>query len=115
MYVREYEAYRNKEEIIYEYKLCRKNGVWQTKLYNSLLGGASVEGKVLAVDGERVKLHLNIDENQSEEEAFCFRYAPPTTNIMNAMPRIGENVRLYFPSEGNDEPIITGCVRNILE
>ncbi|WP_252243918.1 MULTISPECIES: hypothetical protein [unclassified Clostridium] len=106
-----YEAYRNKEEIIYKYKLCRKNGVWQTKLYNSLLSGASVDGKVLAVKEELVKIHLNIDENQSEEEAFLFRYAPPSANIMYAMPSIGESVRLYFPSAGNDEPIITGCVR----
>ncbi|WP_252255052.1 hypothetical protein [Clostridium sp. ZBS12] len=111
MYVREYEAYRNKEEIIYKYKLCRKNGVWQTKLYNLLLSGASIEGKILAVKEELVKIHLNIDENQSEEEAFWFRYAPQTTNIMYAMPRIGESVRLYFPSEGNEEPIVTGCVR----
>ncbi len=47
----------------------------------------------------------------NEEEAFWFRYAPQTTNIMYAMPRIWESVRLYFPSAGNDEPIITGCVR----
>ncbi|NFT08784.1 late control protein D, partial [Clostridium botulinum] len=111
LYVREYEAYRNKEEIIYKDKLCRKNGVWQTKLYNSLLNGASIEGKVLAVKEELIKIHLNIDENQSEGEAFWFRYAPPSANIMYAMPSIGESVRLYFPSAGNDEPIITGCVR----
>ncbi len=30
---------------------------------------------------------------------------------MYAMPRIGESVRLYFPSEGNEEPIVIGCVR----
>ncbi|WP_286674324.1 MULTISPECIES: hypothetical protein [unclassified Clostridium] len=35
--------------------------------------GASIEGKVLAVKEELVKIHLNIDENQSEEEAFWFR------------------------------------------
>ncbi len=111
LYVREYEAYRNKEEITYEYKLCRKNGVWQTKLYNLLLSGASLEGKVLGIEGEKVKLHLNIDENQNEGEAFWFRYAPPSVNIMYAMPSIGESVRLYFPSAGNEEPIVTGCVR----
>ncbi|NFN18866.1 hypothetical protein FDB52_12230 [Clostridium botulinum] len=30
---------------------------------------------------------------------------------MYAMPSIGESVRLYFPNEGNKEPIITGCKR----
>lgn len=40
---------------------------------------------------------LDIEENQSEEEAYWVTYAPPTTNIMYAMPNIGESVRLYFP------------------
>ncbi|WP_353847554.1 phage baseplate assembly protein V, partial [Clostridium sp. CMCC3677] len=111
MGTKDYEACKYQDETIYKYKLCRKNGVWQTKLYNSLLGGASIEGKVLAVKEELIKIHLNIDENQSEGEAFWFRYAPPSANIMYAMPSIGESVRLYFPSAGNDEPIITGCVR----
>jgi len=29
LYVREYEAYSYKQEIFYEYKLSRKNGLWQ--------------------------------------------------------------------------------------
>lgn len=55
LYVNQYSAYKIKDEIIYKYRLCRKNGIWQTKLYNSLIGGSSIEG-------EKVKLHLNIDE-----------------------------------------------------
>ncbi len=30
---------------------------------------------------------------------------------MYAMPRINESVRLCFLGEGNEEPIVTGCVR----
>ncbi|MEQ3340935.1 late control protein D, partial [Clostridium butyricum] len=63
------------DEVIYKYRLCRKNGVWQTKLYNSLICGASLEGKVLDVQGEQVKLKLNIDEGQEESEASWFTYA----------------------------------------
>ncbi|WP_252212409.1 hypothetical protein [Clostridium sp. CMCC3677] len=89
VYVSDYKASKYQDEIIYKYKLRRKNGVWQTKIYNSLLCGASLERKVLAVKEELIKFHLNIDENQNEEEAFWFRYAPPSVNIMYAMPRIG--------------------------
>ncbi|WP_252243956.1 MULTISPECIES: hypothetical protein [unclassified Clostridium] len=39
-----------------------------------------------------------------------FKYAPPTGNIMYAMPIVGESVMLYFPNR-YDEPIVTGCVR----
>ncbi|BCZ45501.1 hypothetical protein psyc5s11_15680 [Clostridium gelidum] len=83
----------------------------QTKIYNSLIGGASLEGKVLAVEGEKVKLHLSIDENQNEDEATWFPYAPPTGNIMYSMPVVGTSARLYFSNESSEEPIITGCVR----
>ncbi|WP_353846053.1 hypothetical protein [Clostridium sp. ZBS15] len=30
---------------------------------------------------------------------------------MYAIPSIGESVRLYFPGEDNEEPIVTGCKR----
>jgi len=111
LYVREYEAYKDKEEIFYKYKLCRKNGVWQSIIYNELLKGATIEGTVLAVQEEVVKLHLDIDENQNEAEAFCFPFLPPSVNIMYSMPLVGESARLYFPNESSEDPIVTGCVR----
>ncbi|WP_252249310.1 hypothetical protein [Clostridium sp. VAP23] len=109
-YVNRYYGQMHNRELIYKYRLCRKNGIWQEKIYNEKLNGISIEGKVLAVDGERVKLHLNIDETQDISKASWFKYAPPTGNIMYAMPNIEESVMLYFPNR-YDEPIVTGCVR----
>jgi len=63
------------------------------------------------VKNEQVKLHLDIDENQNKAEAFWFNYAPPSVNIMYAMPLVGDSVRLYFPNEETETPIVTGCVR----
>ncbi|MEX0188498.1 hypothetical protein [Clostridium butyricum] len=112
LYVSEYAACKYQDEIIYKYRLFRKNGVWQTKLYNSLICGASLEGKVLDVQGEQVKLKLNIDEGQEESEASWFTYAPPTGNMMYSMPVAGTSAKLYFPDESGKEPVVTGCVRN---
>lgn len=111
LYVREYQAYKDKEEIFYKYKLSRKKGVWRSIIYNKLLKGATLEGEVIAVQNEQVKLHLNIDESQDEGTAYWFDYAPPSVNIMYSMPLAGESVRLYFPNESSDDPIVTGCVR----
>lgn len=111
LYVREYEAYRDKEEISYKYKLCMKNGVWLNAIYNNKLKGATIEGEVIEIENELVKLHLDIDENQNKEEAFNFSYLPPSVNIMYAMPLVGEKARLYFPNETSEDPIVTGCVR----
>lgn len=112
LYVNQYSAYALKDEVIYKYRLCRKNGIWQTKLYNSVIAGASIDGKVLAVEGEKVKLHLNIDESQNADEASWFPYAPPTGNMMYSMPVVGTSARLYFPNEESEDPIVTGCVRS---
>lgn len=112
VYVTEYAACKYQDEIIYKYKLCRKNGVWQTKLYNSLLSGASLEGKVLATQGEEVKLKLHIDKEQNESEAAWFKYAPPTGNVMYSMPIVGTSAKLYFSDETCNEPLVSGCVRN---
>ncbi len=111
LYVREYQAYNDKAQISYKYKLCRENGVWQNTIYNKLLKCATIEGEVIAVQDETVKLHLDIDENQNEEEAFGFPFLPPSVNIMYSMPLIGEKARLYFPNESSEKPIVTGCVR----
>ena len=111
LYVREYEAYINNGELIYKYILCRKSGVWQSIIHNKLLRGVSIEGKVIAVQGEYLKVHLNIDEKQNEAEACWFYYAPPTVNVMYSMPLIGTNARLYFPNESKEKPIVIGCAR----
>ncbi|WP_167595046.1 phage baseplate assembly protein V [Clostridium beijerinckii] len=80
-------------------------------MHNSLLSGASLEGKVIDRQGEQVKLQLKIDDNQNNEEASWFRFAPPTGNMMYCMPVIGTDARLYFPNESSEEPIVTGCLR----
>ncbi|MPQ31918.1 late control protein D, partial [Clostridium estertheticum] len=110
-YVNQYKVRALSDEVIYKYRLCRKNGVWQTKVINSLIGGASIEGKVLEVKGEKIKLHLNIDKSQNKDKASWFPYAPPTGNVMYSMPIVGTSASLYFPSETSEEPIVTGCVR----
>ncbi len=111
LYVREYEAYKEKEEIIYKYRLCRKNGLWQSIIYNQLLKGSTLEGKVLDVKEELVKIHLDIDENQNKDEAYWFPFLPPSVNIMYSMPLVNEKVRLYFPNESSEKPIIIGAAR----
>ncbi|MDB2154107.1 hypothetical protein [Clostridium butyricum] len=110
-YVYSYESEYINGELIYTYRLCRKSAVWQEKIHNRKLKGISLEGEVLEVSGEHVKLHLSIDENQEVSKAAWFRYAPPTGNLMYSMPIVGTSARLYFSNEMCVEPIVTGCVR----
>ena len=65
----------------------------------------------MEVSGEKVKLHLDIDETQNKDKAAWFRYAPPTGNLMYSMPIVGTNANLYFSSERSEDPIVIGCIR----
>ncbi len=111
LYVNQYEAELHKGELIYKYRFCREDGIWQEKIYNHKIKGISLEGKVLETAGEKVKLHLNIDESQDPSKAAWFYYAPPTGNILYSMPIVGESARLYFQDEIDSDPIVTGCIR----
>ncbi|KJZ84844.1 hypothetical protein ClosIBUN125C_CONTIG59g03203, partial [Clostridium sp. IBUN125C] len=91
--------------------MCRERGIWQEKLYNDKIKGISLEGEVLEVSGEKVKLNLDIDETQNKDKAAWFRYAPPTGNLMYSMPIVGTNANLYFSSERSEDPVVIGCIR----
>ena len=65
----------------------------------------------MEVSGEKVKLHLDIDETQNKDKAAWFRYAPTTGNLMYSMPIVGTNANLYFSSERSEDPIVIGCIR----
>jgi len=109
-YINQYKAEYIKGELIYKYRFCRPNGIWQENIYNKKLSGISLEGTVIETTGEILKLKLNIDEKQDINKAAWFKFAPPTGNILYSMPLVGDNVMLYFQNE-YDRPVVTGCVR----
>ncbi|MEY8356606.1 contractile injection system protein, VgrG/Pvc8 family [Lachnospiraceae bacterium 54-53] len=51
------------------YKLQIKSGLNRDGQYNLNLKGVSIEGKVLAVEKDKLKLHLSIDPDQNQAEA----------------------------------------------
>lgn len=111
LYVNQFKGKFHQGELIYTYRLCRENGIWQEKIDNIKLKGISLEGKVIAVQGEKVKLHLDIDKDQGEDKACWFDFAPPTGDVMYSMPIVGTKALLYFSNINRTNPIVTGCVR----
>jgi hypothetical protein len=80
----------------------RKEDAVCPPILNRKLEGASIEGTVLDVAKDTVKLHLSVDENQDVATAFSFRLAGPYTSEGRTgwyvMPEKGERVRLYAPT-----------------
>ncbi|MED4570697.1 YwqJ-related putative deaminase [Brevibacillus agri] len=111
MVVSEVRARMERGLFVYTYRLSRIDGIRQGRIHNAKLSGVSLEGKVLAVKGEQVKLHLDIDKQQPKETAYWFPFAPPTGNVMYCMPQVGTSASLYFPDATGKQAVVLGCVR----
>ncbi|MFC9777496.1 hypothetical protein [Paenibacillus chitinolyticus] len=98
-------------QLKYTYRLSRLEGMYQPSLHNDKLTGISLEGKVLDVKGELVKLHLTIDKEQPKTSAHWFAFAPPTGSAMYCMPKAGTDASLYLPDDSCSNAKVLDCVR----
>ena len=86
----------------FTYALTTKNGLKQPKIYNEKIVGLSLKGKVLEPIQDRVKVHLEIDQEQCKETAWEFIYSTMYTAEGNSgwyvMPEVDDTVLIYFPN-----------------
>lgn len=59
----------------HEYTLCTRKGLSRPKLYNEPVTGVSIQGKIIEVIQDTVKVHLEIDKEQNVAEAYRFPYS----------------------------------------
>ena len=86
--------------------------VKQTKLYNSAIIGAAIDGKIIQVGRNQVKIHLNMDQKQDASKAQWFPYAAEGNQILYLMPELGSKVKLYFPGAEEDDGMVMNSVRH---
>lgn len=98
-------------ELIFQYKLGNEKSCYLNRYSNPLLSGTAISGKVLDTKKQLLKIHLDMDEYQKEEEAYWYEWVPETGNIMYCMPQKGTRVQLYFPSEEEASAIAISCIR----
>lgn len=79
------------------YKLTTPNGLKMPRLANDDIQGLSIPGKVIAVEKNKLKLHLEIDQEQSIDTAYWFDYAAFYATWYG-MPEINDIVNLHFPT-----------------
>jgi len=96
MYVGEVTIELKKGLLVYNATLVRELTIRQNPIYNEKIQGNSIEGTVLAVQNQEIKLHLNIDQEQDEATAYWYPFVPPTTDMLYLMPQIGTNASLYI-------------------
>jgi len=100
----------------YSYLLTPETGLRQPSQKHPRIKGASIEGRVLEVKGDQVKIHLHkIDKDQDPAQAAWFTYTTAYTAEKNTgwyvMPEKGDYIKLYFPTNNEAEAIASGSSR----
>ncbi|WP_342481496.1 phage baseplate assembly protein V [Paenibacillus sp. FSL L8-0340] len=100
--------------LIHTYTLSPHSGIRENEIRNDELAGASLEGRILAVTKDTVKVHLNVDATQAENEASWMPYSAVYASDgggFYCMPQAGDSVQVYFGSGREQDAFAMGSVR----
>ncbi len=107
--------YRTIGSSLYEFvTLQNRQGVLQPPIYPMELVGTALEGNILNVRGEKVQIHLNIDDGYAANDCYWFPFSTPSASSDGSgwycMPQKGDKVRIYFPSKKTGDVIAISAV-----
>jgi len=98
-------------QLVHYYTLKEQSGFFTNKLFNENLIGVSLTGRVKDIRQDTVQVEVMNDVSQTEYK--WFPYASPFTQPDGAgwyfMPEIGDEVRLQFPSEQEDDAYVSSA------
>lgn len=101
-------------ELYHTYHLVQRNEIKTKGRYNEKCVGASLTGKVLAVDKDKVQVELEKDENKDHAGKRWFLYATPYSSPDGTgwycMPEVGDQIRLRVPSDHEGEAYVISSV-----
>ena len=107
-------AYKN-SALTVKYTISDKSAISTSKYFNPEIIGLLLNGTILKVVKDSVKLHLAIDDEQVEGKARLFKYATgystEGTTGWYVMPEEGDTVQLLFPNEDEKYAYAASSVR----
>ncbi|MCX7746059.1 MAG: hypothetical protein N2645_04070 [Clostridia bacterium] len=99
----------------HEYMLAPEKGLSQNRIMHQQVLGASIEGKVIDIKEDQVRLHLDIDEQQQKAAAYWFPYSTAYSAEGNTgwycMPELNDSVKLYFPTNKEEDGVVINSIR----
>lgn len=99
----------------FAYRLYPKSALKNKPFWNRQLTGTAIQGKVIEVEKDRVRVHLKIDDQQDRDTAWWFPCSSAYTAEGNSgfycMPQLGDQVQVYFPNVCEADGIVTTSVR----
>ena len=107
--------YRTIGSTVYEFVTLRKReGILQKPIYPMRLVGSALDGTILNIKGEKVQIHLKIDDAWQGNDCYWFPFSTPSASSDGSgwycMPEKGDQVRVYFPSKKTGEAIAISAV-----
>ena len=101
-------------DLLNKYELKQEKNIKQEKLYNNQIVGQVINGKVIKIEKDKMKVHLEIDEKQEESKAYLYNFGSNYTTEGNTgwyiMPELNNKVELYIPTKSEGE----GYLRKVL-
>lgn len=99
--------------LYHSYELTEAKDIVIERIYNEQMTGVSLKATVAGVKAEKVQ--LNIQENEyriGNKKWFPYAtvYSSPDGTGWYCMPEAGDCVRLYFPSDREDEAFVMNAV-----
>ncbi|TYQ16931.1 UNVERIFIED_CONTAM: hypothetical protein Cloal_3512 [Acetivibrio alkalicellulosi] len=101
--------------LVHEYTMSPENRLSQDLSLNEKVVGASIEGEVIDIKEDNIRIHLEVDKDQSKDKAFWFPYSTFYTTEGETgwycMPELKDKVKLYFPTNKEEEAIVINSIR----
>lgn len=98
------------------YLLCEEAGMYACGRRNDNITGISLDGTITKVKRDRVKIELDATPRTGESKARWFSYSTAASSSDGSgwycMPEIGEQIRLYFPTEKEEEAYVVCAIRS---
>lgn len=112
--VAEVETIYQGAECIHTYILKTEEGLKTLYQPHPQISGAEIQGRVIAVEKDQVKVHLEIDEKQPADKARWFPYATIYSSPDGAgwycMPEVEDQVRICFPNQKEENAYAASAV-----
>ncbi len=104
----------NGQELEHIYSLHKKEDGYVMLENNCLLRGISLKANVMDVDGSKIQVCIQGDENKEHSGCrwldYATVYSAPDGTGWYCMPEKGDEVRVTFPDSDEDHAYVSSCV-----
>ncbi|SFR67938.1 hypothetical protein [Anaeromicropila populeti] len=114
LYILNVESKFHGEELMNTYTLTTRNGFKHPIKYNMKLIGASLGGTVKSAQRDTIQVNLEVDRQYADhgvkEFSYSTVYSSPDGTGWYCMPESGDTIRIYFPTEKEQDAYAISAV-----